>query len=273
MTPSVGSSVRPNEHLSAFGTPADRRQRFPGPSQSVLEDHVRVARDDDPAALERLVKEYERYARSLAARLHRGHEPREDLDQIALEALVVSLKRFEPSRGFPFPAYATPTITGAIRRHYRDHGWLVRVPRRVHEFASARREATERLENQLNRVPTDDEIAADLDVDPGELRSCLAAIHARDTRSLDGFVDGDMPLGASLGTDDNQLALAEDRVSAAAAIQHLDRRSRRLLNLYFFEEQTQAQIAATLGVSQMQVSRLLTDALRQVRNRALARVA
>lgn len=273
MNSSIGSPVRPCGHDAFPARPAKRRNRTPAHSSKVWDDHLRLAHDEDPAALERLVCEYERYARSLAARMHRGHESREDLDQIALEALVVSLKRFDPARGLPFPAFATPTIVGAIRRHYRDHGWLIRVPRRVHEFASAQREATERLAKELQRVPTDDELAEDLDVAPAELQACVAAIHARDARSLDGVFDGDVPLGERVGCDDTEFALAEDRMAAMAAIRQLDRPTRRLLYLYFFEERTQTQIAAALGVSQMQVSRQLSKALRQVRLSALAHTA
>jgi len=239
----------------------------------VWEDHVRLATHDDRAALERLVAEYEGYARSLAARLHRGHEPREDLDQIALEALVIALKRFDPDRSIPFPAFATPTILGAIRRHYRDHGWLVRVPRRVHEFVGAHQASTERLRAELHRSPTDDEVAADLSIAPRELRAATAAVHARDTRSLDAVVGDDGSLGDRVGGVDPDLELADDRLAAAAAIRSLDRAGRRLLHLYFFEERTQSEIAGILGVSQMQVSRLLRDTLGRVRRRALAEVA
>lgn len=271
MTPHIGSPV----HVADTATAATTRPTGSAPAHdpAVWEDHRRVAVHDDAEALERLVVEYERYARSLASRLHRGHEPREDLDQIALEALVLALKRFDPDRGLPFPAFATPTILGAIRRHYRDHGWLVRVPRRVHEFVGAQREATERLSVELHRPPTDDEVAADLGIDGGELRSATAALHARDTRSLDAALGDDGSLGERVGGDDPELALAEDRVAAATAIRGLDRSSQRLLRLYFFEERTQVEIAELLGVSQMQVSRLLRDALRRVRSASLDAVA
>lgn len=247
--------------------------RTPAQDPAVWEDHVRLASGRDPAALDRLVAEYQGYARSLASRLHRGREPREDLDQIALEALVVALKRFDPHRSIPFPAFATPTILGAIRRHYRDHGWLVRVPRRVHEFAGAQQASTERLAASLRRLPTDEEVAADLSIEPRELNEARAAVHARDTRSLDAVVGEDGVLADLVGGDDAELGLAEDRIAAAEAIRSLDRSGRRLLRMYFFEERSQAQIATVLGVSQMQVSRLLRETLRQVRQRALAEVA
>src|SRR4051812_6213693 len=104
----------------------------PAVDPGVWLDHVRYARDRNPAALDRLVREYERYARSLARRRRRGRDSWEDVNQVALEALVLALKRFDPERHLPFPAYGPPPILGSVRRHYRDRGWLLRVPRGVH---------------------------------------------------------------------------------------------------------------------------------------------
>jgi RNA polymerase sigma-B factor len=100
--------------------------------------HLRLAADADPAVLAELVDHYRGYATALARRLHRRGLPLEDLEQVALEALVKALQRFDPGRGVPFPAYATPTVIGAIKRHYRDSGWMVRVPRGVHELVRGR---------------------------------------------------------------------------------------------------------------------------------------
>lgn len=241
-------------------------ERWPVHNQRIWEDHVLVSTKNDEAALGRLVEEYQRYALSLAAKLHRGHEPREDLNQIALESLVTALKRFEPERGIPFPAFATPTILGAIRRHYRDHGWLVRVPRSVHEFVGAQRETTERLSGALSRLPTESETASAMSITTQELRAASMALHARDTRSLDAVNGDEAPLGERIGAEDPALTLAENRLAAATAIKALDTSSQRLLRLYFYEEYTQAEIAEILQVSQTQVSRLLRYTLRQLRS-------
>jgi len=237
----------------------------------VWRDHERYARDRDPAALDRLVREYGRYARSLAERMHRGHESIEDLEQIAMEALVVALRRFEPERGLPFPALATPTILGALRRHYRDQGWLVRVPRRVHELATALRDATAHLTVVLGRAPTVAELARHLDVAVDTVLEAQEALHARDTRSIDASFGDDRRLVDDLGGDDPGLSAAEDRLAAADAIGTLGARDRELLRLYFVEERTQSEVAEVLGVSQMQVSRLLSSVLRRLRQRVAPR--
>jgi RNA polymerase sigma-B factor len=237
----------------------------PAVDPEVWADHVRVTLHDDRRALARLVQEYEGFARSLARRMYRGHETREDLEQVALEALVVALKRFEPERGLPFGAFARPTILGSLRRHYRDRGWLIRVPRPVHELVGAREECVERLIGVLRRQPTEAEVAADLSIDTKELRAGLAAVHARKSRSLDAEHGGGGSYGETLGDDDEEMARSEDRMAAAAAIRSLDPADRRLLQMYYFEERTQAQIAAVLGVSQMQVSRILRNTLHKLR--------
>lgn len=257
-----------SERTAQRGRPSTHPRR-PRVAPDVWADHLRLAEDGDPGALERLVVEYERYARSLAARLHRGHEPREDLDQVALEALVVALRRFDPSRGIPFPAFGTPTILGSLRRHFRDHGWLVRVSRPVHELASRLRDTSDRLTADLGRKPTEAELADDLGVDQEELRAALDSLHARDTRSLDGTVD-EAALGDRIGMEDRGFDLAVDVISAREAMRSLDERERTLIHRYYIEEQTQSQIASDLGVSQMHVSRLIRSTIGRLRQLAAA---
>jgi RNA polymerase sigma-B factor len=249
------------------GRDRDDEDRTPGVDQQVWLDHVCFARTGDPAVLERLVLEYEPYARSLARRMWRDGEPNEDLIQVALESLVGALRRFDPERGIPFPAFATPTILGALRRHYRDHGWLLRVPRRVHEFAVAEREATERLVRQFGRQPTAPELARAMGMDLDEVLEAHDALHARDMRSFDSTGTDGWLLGDNLGAEDERFTAAEDRAALAEAIRVLDGPARELLRLYFFEERSQSEIADLMGVSQMQVSRLLAAILRRLRNR------
>jgi RNA polymerase sigma-B factor len=240
----------------------------PAVQADVWLDHVLVARHRDPDALARLVHEYDRYARSLASRLHRSNEPHEDLDQIALEALIVALHRFDPERGIPFPAFATPTILGALRRHYRDHGWLVRVPRRVHDYTVAERTVVDRLMVERGRAPTTAELAEALGMTIDEVLLAQEAVHARDARSLDAVVGDELRLVDQLGREDGRLAGADDRMVAAAAIAQLDEDDRELLRQYFVEERSQASIAEERGVSQMQISRLLASILRRLRANA-----
>src|SRR5690606_70032 len=145
------------------GSTADDWHQRPAVSFGVWFDHVRYARTGDGDRLAALVRQYETYAVSLAYRMHRDREPLEDLEQVAREALVHALQRFDPERGIPFPAFASPTILGSLRRHFRDHGWSVRVPRNVHEIAGARHQAVERLTGVLGREPSTEEIAGELD--------------------------------------------------------------------------------------------------------------
>lgn len=250
------------------GIDAADASTVPGVDPSVWADHVRYARTRDAAVLDRLVAEYERYARSLARRLRRSSDAADDLDQIAFEALVVALRRFDPERGLPFPAFATPTILGALRRHYRDHGWAVRVPRRVHEFAMAERAAVEELVAQRHRQPTAPELAEAMGMDLDALLAAQDALHARNARSLDARSgEDDGLLGDLVGGDDLRIHAVEDRVALAEAMASLDEPARELIRLYFFEERSQSDIAQQLGVSQMQVSRLLSAVLRRLRQR------
>lgn len=250
------------------GQDASDESSTPGVALDVWLAHVRYQRSHRPDHLQVLVEEYEQYALSLARRLRRDRDGGDDLDQVALEALVVALQRFDCERGIPFPAFATPTILGALRRHYRDHGWGIRVPRRVHELAGPRREATERLTARLGREPTDDEVAAELGVGVDELRSAGEAAAARNPASLDvATVDEGVTAHEVVGEADPELVGADDRVALARAVEHLGERDREIIRLYFFEELTQSQIAERYGVSQMQVSRWVTSILARLRAR------
>lgn len=249
------------------GTSPDSIDRQPAVDPDVWRDHLRYARTRDADALNRLVSEYAQYARSLARRMRRGYEELDDLDQIALEGLVVSLGRFDPERGIPFCAFATPTILGSLRRHVRDHGWLVRVPRRVHELATSIRDATAKLTIDLSRSPTTEELAAAVGVDVDTLLDVQDALHARDARSLDHAVGGES-LGDLVGHDDPALDHLVDKVAAERAIATLGDDDREILDLYYGQGLTQSEVAAHIGVSQMQVSRRLASILARLRTLA-----
>lgn len=226
--------------------------------------HVRYQRRRDEPTLGLLVEEYHAYALSLARRFHREGIPLEDLQQVALEALVKALQRFDCERRLPFPGFATPTIVGALKRHYRDQGWALRVPRSVHALAGPAQVASTRLASELGRAPTDEELAEALDVEVDVVRLVRSAVDARRTRSLDAPTpDGDAPLEP--GGLDRALQRAEDAAAVSGAVQVLDERDRQVLGLYFFEELTQSQIAERYGVSQMQVSRWLRSSLDRLR--------
>lgn len=233
--------------------------------------HERYAKLHTGSDLARLVEEYRGFAISLARRMHRGGEPLEDLEQVAAESLVRALDRFQPERGIPFPAFAKPTIVGSLKRHFRDLGWAVRVPRQVHELAGPFREARDRLSADLGRPPSNREIAEQLGVTESTLDSVQQAIRARLTSSWETPVgDGGGTLGDLVGIDDGRYSLAVDRIELHRALAALDQRDREVLGRYFFQEESQASIADAYGVSQMQISRWIDSSLRRLRTRMAA---
>ncbi len=231
--------------------------------------HVQLQRSDDQHVLAALVDEYRPLALSLARRMHRGAEPLDDLQQVALEALLRCLRNFDCSMSTPFVGYATPAILGALKRHYRDQGWSLRVPRRAHELAAPTREAGERLTAQLGRAPTLVEMATALGVDARELEAAETARRARGMVRLDAPVrtDEGTATGRDVSVIDAGFAEAESHVALTRALDDLDERDREVLGLYFFAEETQTQIAERYGVSQMQVSRWIRSSLARLRSR------
>ncbi len=232
--------------------------------------HVRYARDRDEGALTTLVERYRPHAEAQARRHYRRGEPIDDLTQVAYEALMQALRRFEPERGKPFLAFAKPTIVGSLRRHFRDAGWAIRVPRRVHELASPVRDAQELLTHDLGRPPSPGEIADFIGVDEREVLDAQQAEEARVTTSLDA-PDPASGLQAEqvIGRPDRGFLGIENRTALLQSLERLSDEDRALLQMYFVEEHTQSQIAEVLGCSQMQVSRLLRRAVRQLRRHML----
>ena len=255
----AGATV-PKASDGGSGAPAS-----PGVDADLWLLHVRYARGRQPGLRAKLLEEYRAYAASLARRLHRDGESLDDLTQVAMEALLRSLDRFDPARGVPFPALATPTIVGTLKRYYRDLGWSVRVPRRVHDIAVPARDAAERLTGKLGRQPTVSEVAAEMGIDVESLRSAQEATHARSVSSLDAPVGDDERRGDLIGGADAGLAQAENRVALRQALAELSPHERTILGMYYFEERSQTEIAERFGVSQMQVSRWLSAAIRRLR--------
>lgn len=228
--------------------------------------HVAYARRHEPAVLGSLVDEYRGFAISTAKRHYRHGELLEDLIQVALEGLVQALDRFDPGRRTPFLGFARPTVVGTLRRHYRDLGWSVRVPRRVHELATPLRDATDWLCQDLGREPTIGELADFLDVTEDEVRSVQRASDARRTTPIDP-ADPVAPAGnnPALAMTDKGLATAENRMALAQCMERLSDDDRALLHRYYVDRCTQSEIAEELGCSQMQVSRLLSKVVDKMR--------
>ena len=239
----------------------------PAVDQEIWLVHIRYARARQIADREVLVGHYENHARQLARRFYRNREPLDDLQQVALEGLLLALDRFEPERGMPFLGFANPTIIGCLKRFYRDSGWTVRVPRRVHELSRPLRDAWDALAQDLGRTPTPSELADLLGLETAVVEDALAAETMRTTGSLEGPTPDDgTSVEHALGTVDRDLERVENRQALQQSLAQLPDTEVELLQLYFEDGLTQSEIAQRLGVSQMQVSRRLNRVLRRLRS-------
>jgi RNA polymerase sigma-B factor len=204
----------------------------------------------------------------LARRFRNRGEWLDDLTQVATIGLIKSIDRFDLERGVEFSTYATPTIVGEIKRHFRDKGWAVRVPRRLQELKLSLTKAIGDLAQREGRAPTVSELAAHLQMSEEEVLEGLESANAYSTVSLDAPDSGDEDAPAvadSLGMIDDALEGVEYRESLKPLLERLPPREKRILLLRFFGNMTQSQIAAELGISQMHVSRLLARTLAQLR--------
>ncbi|MCX4764896.1 RNA polymerase sigma factor SigF [Streptomyces sp. NBC_01275] len=207
----------------------------------------------------------------LARRFRNRGEPLDDLTQVATIGLIKSVDRFDPERGVEFSTYATPTVVGEIKRHFRDKGWAVRVPRRLQELRLALTTATAELSQQHGRSPTVHELAEKLAISEEEVLEGLESANAYSTLSLDvPDTDDESPAVAdTLGAEDEALEGVEYRESLKPLLEDLPPREKRILLLRFFGNMTQSQIAQEVGISQMHVSRLLARTLAQLREKLL----
>jgi len=215
------------------------------------------------------VRQFMPLARSLARRYGHSSEPFEDLLQVASLGLLKALDRYDADRGHAFASFAVPTILGEMRRYFRDSGWAVHVPRGAQERALKVRDAQERLANRNGRAPTANQLAEYLELDIEAVIDALQAVHAYDTLSLDAprpSADGEVvAYGESLGCEDERYELVELDATLASVLGDVPPRERLILHMRFVEDLTQTEIAQRLGISQMQVSRLLRRSLEQLR--------
>lgn len=197
---------------------------------------------------------------------NRGIE-RDDLVQVARMGLLLAVTRYRPGSGPSFVAYAVPTIRGELKRYFRDHGWTVRPPRRIQELRGRLRVRREHLEQSLGRSASTHELADDLGVDPRELEECATAGSNFRPVSLEAtLADGDSTLGARLGDVDADLERIPELLGLRAELARLGSRERRILAWRFEEGCTQSEIGQRLGVSQMQVSRIISSVLARLRD-------
>ena len=230
---------------------------------------LRRHRDGDPAARDELAQRFLPLARRLAQRYERANEPLEDLVQVACVGLLKAIDRFDPDREAAFSSFAVPTILGELKRHFRDAGWAMRVPRGIQERVLEVRGTVEQLSSTLGRSPTPSEVAAAMGASPEDVLEAMEATSAYETASLDAPRANDGEAGDRLadrfGVDDGGYELVEDRESIVDGFNSLPERERLVLGLRFEGDLTQAQIANRLGISQMHVSRLIRKALDHVR--------
>jgi RNA polymerase sigma-B factor len=212
-------------------------------------------------------------ADAVASRYRRRGVPLEDLQQAAYEGLVKAVGRWDPDHGKDLLTYAVPTIRGELQRHFRDHGWTVRPPRRVQELQWQVNACISDLTQELGHEPSANEVQQRLDITDEEYVDAVTAFGCFQPASLDQPVGAEsaatlgemLPDAATHDEVPDELSAAEARVSLGPAVRSLPSRDRRIIYLRFFEEQTQEQIGAELGVTQMQVSRLLARILRDLR--------
>jgi RNA polymerase sigma-B factor len=227
----------------------------------------------DPALRDELIEAHLGLAEYLARRFANRGEPLDDLVQVASLGLVKAVERFDPGRGLEFTTFATPTIVGELKRHFRDKGWAVRVPRRVQELHLRVTRVIDDLALELGRSPTVQEISQRAGTTEDEVIEAIDAGSAYRSASLDaGRSDDDESPGllGQLGETDPELARAERRAALGPLISELPEREQVMLYLRFYEGLTQSEIAKRLGISQMHVSRLLSRSLQQLRELAEA---
>jgi len=221
---------------------------------------------EDPSARDELVDMFLPLAEYLARRFAGRGESLDDLVQVASVGLLNAIDRFDPEREVQFSTYAAVTIVGELKRHFRDKGWAIRVPRRLQEVGLRINAVLPELAQELGRSPTIEEIAERCEASPEEILDATEAVQAYSTTSLETPVgeEGVAPIDV-LGAEDPSLELLESWTAVAPAVRQLPTRERKVLYLRFFRGMTQSEIAREIGVSQMHVSRLLAQSLRFLR--------
>jgi RNA polymerase sigma-B factor len=256
--------------MASVATATSSPDVVPGMSEDTDQLFARWQQREDHAAREALVRRFLPLARNLARRYDHSSEAAEDLFQVASLGLLKALDRFDPDRGYPFSSFAVPTILGEIRRYFRDSGWSLHVPRGAQERALKVRAAQETLVHERGHAPTVNQLAEYLEIDIEEVIDALQAIQAYEALSLDAprpgaEDDGAMTYGDGLGHEDERYELVELDATITAVLERIPTRERHILHMRFVEDLTQTEIAARVGISQMQVSRLLRRSLDQLR--------
>ncbi len=231
----------------------------------------RYKEEGDVEAREKLVMSHMNLVRFLANKFKNRGEPLDDLIQVGYLGLLKAIDRFDPSRGLEFTTYATPTIMGEIKRHFRDKGWSVRVPRRLQELSAKVNQATDVLTTELQRSPKIEEIAEYLDASVDEVLEAMESSSAYSSVPLEGAGNNDNDDAPSVldryATEDSALNFTDDRLIIEEALKGFSPREREVIDLRFLQGMTQIEIAEQLGISQVQVSRLLRRTLKKIQDK------
>ena len=231
----------------------------------------RYKEEGDVEAREKLVMSHMNLVRFLANKFKNRGEPLDDLIQVGYLGLLKAIDRFDPSRGLEFTTYATPTIMGEIKRHFRDKGWSVRVPRRLQELSAKVNQATDVLTTELQRSPKIEEIAEYLDASVDEVLEAMESSSAYSSVQLEGTGNNDNDDAPSVldryATEDSALNFTDDRLIIQEALKGFSPREREVIDLRFLQGMTQIEIAEQLGISQVQVSRLLRRTLKKIQDK------
>ena len=240
------------------------------PTGNGRDKFIEFARSRDKQLRDELVEAHLGLAYQLARRFSNRGEAYDDLAQVASLALIRSVDRFDPGRGVEFSTFATRTVIGELKRHFRDRGWAVRAPRRIQELYLELGHASESLAHELGRPPTVAELAQATGSSEEAVLEALEAGQSYRTTSIDAPDRQDSPMASRLGEVDAGFRGTEDRMVLAISLAGLPERERTILQLRFVEGLTQSQIADQIGVSQMHVSRLLTTSLAKLRRSFIA---
>jgi len=237
---------------------------------------VKYVRTRDPAIREKLILGHQNLVHFLAGKFANRGIPLEDLAQVGMIGLTNAVDRFDPERGLHFSTYATPTILGEIRRHFRDKGWQLKVPRRLQELNMAASRTSEMMSAEFGRPPTIQEVAARIGATEEETLEAIEMGNAYDTVPLDAPIQAQgesapLTLAEFLGEEDASLRRIETYGDLRAAIESLEPREKAIIYYRFFRDLSQTQVAARLNISQMHVSRLQTKAIKRLRELLEAR--
>ena len=227
-------------------------------------------REGDEDARQQLIVNHLNLVRFLASKFKNRGEPLEDLVQVGTIGLIKAIDRFDPDRGLEFTTYATPTIMGEIKRHFRDKGWSVRVPRRLQELSQKVSQATEELTRELQRSPSVEEIANRIGASVDDVLEAMESSRAYSAVPLEGGGSDDEETPAVIdhyATVDQDLESTDDRIVLESAIADFSPREQEIIRMRFLEGMTQVEIAERLGISQVQVSRLLRRTLKHIQEK------